>query len=47
MNYVPIQWEWTGIIGINLLVLLIISLVLIIPTLIISRIEPIKAIRFD
>lgn len=47
MSYVPIQWEWTGIIGINLLVLLIISLVLIIPTLIISRIEPIKAIRFD
>ena len=47
MNYVPIQWEWSGIIGINLLVLIIISIVLIIPTLIISRIDPIKSIRFD
>ncbi|MBR9999519.1 MAG: ABC transporter permease [Cyclobacteriaceae bacterium] len=47
MNYVPIKWEWMGIIGINLLVLVIISLVLIIPTLIISRIEPIRSIRFD
>jgi lipoprotein-releasing system permease protein len=47
MNYVPIQWEWSGIIGINLLVLLVIGIVLIIPTLIISRIDPIKSIRFD
>ena len=47
MNYVPIKWEWMGILGINLLVLIIISLVLIIPTLIISRIDPIKSIRFD
>jgi lipoprotein-releasing system permease protein len=47
MNYVPIKWEWMGIIGINLLVLIIISLVLVIPTLIISRINPIKSIRFD
>lgn len=47
MYYVPIKWEWMGILGINLLVLVIISLVLIVPTLIISRIDPIKSIRFD
>jgi len=47
MSYVPIKWEWFGIFGINLLVFTIISFVLIVPTLIISRIDPIKSIRFD
>jgi lipoprotein-releasing system permease protein len=47
MEYVPIKWEWMGILGINLLVLVIISSVLLIPTLIISRIDPIKSMRFD
>ncbi len=47
MNYVPIKWEWAGIFGMNLLVFIIITAVLIIPTLIISRINPIKSIRFD
>jgi lipoprotein-releasing system permease protein len=47
MEYVPIKWEWMGILGINLLVLIIISSVLLIPTLIISRIDPIKSMRFD
>jgi len=47
MDYVPIKWEWMGIIGINVLVLIIISSVLIVPTLIISRIDPIRSMRFD
>jgi lipoprotein-releasing system permease protein len=47
MEYVPIKWEWLGIFGINLLVLIIISSVLLVPTLIISRIDPIKSMRFD
>lgn len=47
MEYVPIKWAWPGIIGLNLLILIIVSLVLIIPTWIITRIDPIKSIRFD
>jgi len=47
MSYVPIEFNWLVIIGLNLLIFIIVSLVLFIPTLFISRIEPIKAIRFD
>jgi lipoprotein-releasing system permease protein len=47
MEYVPIKWEWTGIIGLNLLTFTVVTLVLIIPTLLISKIEPIKSIKFD
>ena len=47
MEYVPIKWEWSGIIGLNILTFTIVTLVLIIPTLLISRIDPIKSIRFD
>ena len=47
MEYVPIKWEWAGIIGLNMLTLTIVSLVLVIPTLLIARIDPIKSIRFD
>ncbi len=47
MNTVPIAWDWLTIIGLNLFLLVIIGLVLWIPMTIISRITPIKAIRFD
>lgn len=47
MEYVPIKWEWSGIIGLNLLTFTVVTLVLVIPTLLISRIEPIKSIKFD
>ncbi len=47
MSYVPIQWDWLSIIGINLLTLVLVGLTLVIPTAIISRISPVKAIRFD
>jgi len=47
MEYVPIQWDWTWVILLNLFTFLIISSVLLLPTMIISRINPIKAIQFD
>lgn len=47
MSFVPITLNWPIIIGLNLLVLIVVSLVLSIPTMIISRIHPIKSIRFD
>lgn len=47
MRYVPIEWDWTGIIGINLMILIIVSLSLYLPTLMVPRIQPIRAIRFD
>ncbi len=47
MEFVPISWNWTIIIILNLLTFTIVSLSLYIPTTIISRIPPIKAIRFD
>ena len=47
MDHVPIDWNWFSTIGINVLTLVLVGLVLIIPTAIISRISPVKAIRFD
>lgn len=47
MEYVPIHWNWTIIILLNCLIFLIVSVVLMLPTMIISRISPIKSIRFD
>ena len=47
MSYVPISWDWTMIVFLNILIFVVVSLVLWVPTAIISRISPIKAIRFD
>ncbi len=47
MDYVPIQWDWQIVILLNLLTFLIISLVLFLPTRIITGISPIQSIRFD
>ena len=47
MSFVPIEFNWIAIAGINLLFILLISLSLLIPVTIISRIRPIQAIRFD
>jgi lipoprotein-releasing system permease protein len=47
MSYVPISWQWDIILGLNLLTFIIVSLVLLLPTMVISRISPIRAIRFD
>ena len=47
MDSVPIEWDIPLLLLLNLLVLLLILSILLIPTLVISRINPVKAIRFD
>jgi lipoprotein-releasing system permease protein len=47
MKFVPISWHWEIVIMLNLLTFLVVTTVLLLPTTIISRITPIKAIRFD
>jgi lipoprotein-releasing system permease protein len=47
MDKVPIEWNWGIILLLNALIFLAVSLTLIIPTAIVSRIHPVKAIRFD
>ena len=47
MDHVPIAFNWAAVIGVNLLVILLISASLFIPLSVISRIQPIKSIRFD
>lgn len=44
---VPVIFDWPAVIGINLLTTFITILVLLVPTMIISRISPLKAIRYD
>ncbi|WP_019990801.1 ABC transporter permease [Rudanella lutea] len=46
MSFVPIQWDW-GVIGLlNAATLVLIAAVLWIPTLVINRIEPVRALVF-
>lgn len=47
MDHVPIAFNWPAVIGVNLLVIILISGSLFIPLSVISRIQPIKSIRFD
>ena len=47
MDVVPISWHWEIVALLNLLTFLVIVLVLLVPTMVISRVNPIKAIRFD
>ncbi len=47
MEYVPISWNWGIIIFLNVMTFLLVSLTLLIPTMVISHISPIKSIRFD
>ena len=47
MDHVPIDWNWATTVGINVLTLIVVGVVLILPTALISRISPVKAIRFD
>ena len=47
MSFVPISWDWPVIIILNLITFITVTLVLLIPTIIIARINPIKAIHFD
>ncbi|MFZ5970838.1 MAG: ABC transporter permease [Bacteroidota bacterium] len=47
MSYVPIHWNWEVVAWLNLLVLAVVTVVLLLPTAMVVRINPIKAIRFD
>jgi len=47
MKFVPVSWHWDVILLLNLLTFLIVTTVLLLPTAIVARITPIKAIRFD
>jgi lipoprotein-releasing system permease protein len=47
MSFVPISWHWDVVVYLNLLTLAVVTLILLLPTMVISRIQPIKAIRFD
>ena len=46
MNYVPIVWDWPVIGLINLAIVVLIAVALWVPTLIINRIDPVKALVF-
>ncbi len=47
MSYVPIGWDSTVIVALNLLTFVVVSLIILIPSAVVSRINPIKSIRFD
>ncbi len=47
MSHVPIDWNWWRFVAINAITLLLVGVTLILPTAIISRVSPVKAIRFD
>ena len=47
MSYVPIEFDWVVIASLNLLIFLLVMMVLFVPTLFITRIEPIRSIKFD
>lgn len=47
MSFVPISWNLEMVVLLNLLVLIVVTLVLMIPSAVVSRISPIKSIRFD
>ena len=47
MSYVPIGWHWDVVLVLNLVTFAVVTVVLLVPTMVISRISPIKSIRFD
>jgi lipoprotein-releasing system permease protein len=47
MHTVPIEWNWFTIIALNAITFFLISIVLALPVVIISRIKPIQAIKFN
>ncbi len=47
MSYVPIEWDFPLILLLNMGIFVLVAVVLLIPTAIISRIQPVKALRFD
>lgn len=46
MSYVPITWDWTVILLLNLATVVLIAAVLWLPTIVINRIRPVRALVF-
>jgi len=46
MKFVPIQFVWTDVVLLNIGTLLVCLLVLVIPSMLVTRISPVRAIRF-
>lgn len=47
MSYVPIGWDWQIILVLNLLTLAVVGVTIVLPTIAIVKVDPIKAIKFD
>ena len=47
ISYVPVTWVWMSYLWVNLGVIFICTLCMVLPTYWVSRISPVKAIRFD
>ena len=47
MSYVPIDWNWLAFILINIGIVVLTAAVLWIPVMVISKVDPIRSIRFD
>ena len=47
MSVVPIGWSWEIILALNALTFFIVTVIMFLPTVVISGIQPIKTIRFD
>ena len=47
MYYVPIAWDMSALIGLNILTFIVVTIALGVPTVVVSRIKPITAIKFD
>ncbi len=47
MSFVPVSWNWEIVILLNILMFVVVTVVLMLPTMIIASVNPIKALRFD
>ncbi len=47
MSYVPVGWSWQTVLVLNIITFVIVFIVLLVPTALVMRISPVKAIRFD
>jgi lipoprotein-releasing system permease protein len=47
MSFVPVGWHWEIVLILNILTFCVVTIVLLLPTMVIARINPIKTIRFD
>jgi lipoprotein-releasing system permease protein len=47
MEFVPISWHWDIVIILNVIIFVIVTTVLLLPTMVIASISPIRAIKFD